>query len=66
MNYHIVEYLGKLVGVVHICVLSLIKVNESVIFGNMSRQSVNARLMVKYITNCVIFLLHEAIDSSKW
>ena len=47
-------------------ILSLIRGNESVILGSMSRQLVNAKLMVKYITNFVILLSHEAIDSNRW
>ena len=47
-------------------VLSLIRGNESVILGSMSRYLVNAKLIVKYITNFVILLSHVAIDSSIW
>ena len=47
-------------------ILSLIIGKESVRLGSMSRYLVNAKLMVKYITNFVILLSHVVIDSSKW
>ena len=47
-------------------ILSLIIGRESVRLGIMSRQLVNAKLMVKYITNFVTLLSHVALDSNKW